>query len=1697
MGRGRAELSRADPGSRPSQRAGFSRPRSPSPLRLPARRHAAAAGEGLTCAPNSSSLSPRGATMASQPQPLCPPPPCAAANGGVGGTSGQLMGSPEAGDALLKPPVRPKPRTLPKPALPAKPCVPPPPSPGTRAPRLEFPSAAKINLLAGPKPYGGSSTALKRLSFSLKGPSVETSNGKGPPLPAARAPPCAPEEGSPALVTHPAGGSLGVLKGAAPFKVKAVVAKPECFPGTTVEEILAKMERPRAEGLGSPDPAWGLCSTFSLDAGSRFGPKGFTAFRRQPSAEGGEGSAVAPGLEALQESGPPEAEESGPPCRTEPVAGERKRDGSPSPNGHHLPDREAQRDPGPASRESGSSPAGASYDGDQSGRRRSPSPPGFSSTRIYPVPAAPADLPLGAAPGSPSSSASLAQVPGAPCLPASAPGAPAMPAELPTPGSPLVHAEPPPGVRAGSPGTPESLAKDSISLAPAPGAPCAPAEPCHSVSHAPGSPETPGEGSPPSCGLPAGLAPGLPDSPPELPHSPPVGQPSAPGPLDALAELPCRPSAGQPPGPGPTESPTEIPHSPPVGQPLAPGPLVAPAELSPTIARSPGAPEASLLSPDTPSLSLNLSGGVSQSPGSPDGPAGALRSPDSPPPAEQGSPLPPGISGTVPTDEGVCPPQQGPRRSSDGVVQLPGKGLRMGELGGSLAALPWGGPPDPGQPLAGESNWSLSQSFEWAFPSRAVEWVPPRSPIREADDSGLSDQGKGDGESPVPSPEGSDGGSGSQGLRPEHPSVALSWQDVEVAGSSAHPAGAPGAPCDQGVTKAGSPVEVGGSRAPEARRDPSETEPKGPGAVDAAATICEEQSRLLPEPEPGRERAAPVLLPVAPWPAGAKVYQEDDLAGSCQEDLRPGEAVSELHRHARWLDELLASPPPSADETKRKDAPEPREPAGPEDLLGWSRKDLCSEFGIRGAHQAGEFGWASEPGTGDTDWPGSYGAGETEQDREFGTGSRDWGGTYNETALLRDSSVGPGNWPDAYSMGDSSRRDEDFSPDWSNQYKVGGAENPDGEFHPRTLGWTSPYSIGECVQRDEKFGTGEPDWPHEPGVGDTAHRDREFSASQPDWPGPFGLRYAAHQGEAFGVEKPDWAQESSGKADGPDREWASDYGVGSPAQPDEAHGADRPDWSQQFGAGDGDRQDASSPDKLAWLGEYTVHRTDPDSALGSSPEEPASLSQEPGAEQPRWSGADWQESKFPFARRDSAGDVRIQAAEYESQFGVIGTERAGGFGSAPLDPPCAIQPLGPAGLGENQADWAGRSGPREAGVGQADWTGELGLPGTAPSVSLRALSPEEHGGGWMDWTDKLHTSTGVEGVNPPREPGVGQSAGASDLGAVPGSGLGSLGSVEARLRQANWSCELLSESSAKTGEAVAGHMDWASEAGIGPQKQPSTTAMAGLEPPGDSDPISAPLSGPSPLLEEMLAKAGAQCRSPREERGLPAAPGPHYPPSPREADVGLRLDGDGAPSPADAVDGGWLSREDRRLSQASLPGEDFGFLEETEVLDSTVYRSRANLGRKRGHRAPALRPPGTWELFEEEAADWRFRDSTEPRAVSRASSDEEVAEEPQNRRARPSPASKGVKVPLFPGLNPSALKAKLRGRNRSVEEGAPPGEAKPARAKEPQVQRSKSCKIPGLGGKPLVLPPKPEKSSGSEAASPHWLQALKLKKKRC
>lgn len=126
----------------------------------------------------------------------------------------------------------------------------------------------------------------------------------------------------------------------------------------------------------------------------------------------------------------------------------------------------------------------------------------------------------------------------------------------------------------------------------------------------------------------------------------------------------------------------------------------------------------------------------------------------------------------------------------------------------------------------------------------------------------------------------------------------------------------------------------------------------------------------------------------------------------------------------------------------------------------------------------------------------------------------------------------------------------------------------------------------------------------------------------------------------------------------------------------------------------------------------------------------------------------------------------------------------------------------------------------------------------------------------------------------------------------------------------------------------------AEDSGVGGSMDQGEQGLTVLSP--SSGPGSPQLSSPSPLLEEMLAKAVTQRKSPREERGLPPGPDAHPPPLPQEEDGGPWPEGDGAPSPSDATDRGWLPIEARRLSQPghcgsqpSPPREDFAFLEVT------------------------------------------------------------------------------------------------------------------------------------------------------------------------
>nr|DBA15494.1 TPA: hypothetical protein GDO54_004696 [Pyxicephalus adspersus] len=150
--------------------------------------------------------------------------------------------------------------------------------------------------------------------------------------------------------------------------------------------------------------------------------------------------------------------------------------------------------------------------------------------------------------------------------------------------------------------------------------------------------------------------------------------------------------------------------------------------------------------------------------------------------------------------------------------------------------------------------------------------------------------------------------------------------------------------------------------------------------------------------------------------------------------------------------------------------------------------------------------------------------------------------------------------------------------------------------------------------------------------------------------------------------------------------------------------------------------------------------------------------------------------------------------------------------------------------------------------------------------------------------------------------------------------------------------------------------------------------------------------------------------------------------------------------------------------------ENFDFLEGTGVLDSSLMKGRASLGRKRCHRTPA----GTPAEEEKDSQYWMFRDSTEPKNAVELQSDEEEKDEtppdetPEN---SPSPVKSPNKKGIFAGIiSPSLLKGRLKTRSKTIED-------EPVK---PQTEESKS-----------PVKEKPE----SPGHSLNWLHALKKKKK--
>ncbi|XP_041258195.1 182 kDa tankyrase-1-binding protein isoform X3 [Onychostruthus taczanowskii] len=1562
--------------------------------------------------------------MASQPQPLPPAVPCASPAGTAGAG---LAGSPDKGSPRPKPPVRPKPRVLPKPAVPAKPPV-PPLTPGPRHPRPELPSAEKMNRLAGPQPYSGAGAGgpLRRPSFTVRSP--ETPNGKGPSSPSV----AGTEEEVPPAPPTPS------RKGPAPFKVTPVpvAARPERFPGTTVEEILAKMDS--REGPGSPDRAW--LSPFCTDPSSRFGSKTFVAFRKRP---GGEAD--------------------GDPQMPPPAAGEL-----------------GMGDDGrPVAETSSSPPAGPSCAGDPCGRRRPPSPPDLST------------LQLGALgpPGSPRPPTCPAPAPGAPFQPAEpsapAPGSPDAPPELLAPDSPTLP-----------PGSPESPTRPPVEVPvtsiQAPGAPSA-TEPQLSVSRSPGSPHTPGEGSP-------GTA-----SPPGTP------------------------------------------------------------ELPPRVTCPPGSPEAAAeyLGPPSPPLAK-----ASRPPGSPEGPDDSTvslqshKGPDFKPP---------------PRDVGL-------RRSSEGVLRPPPTGQGLGELGGSLSALPRAGDLLSEPSLGSESGWSLSQSFEWTFPSRGARLpaFPPRSPIRETPDSGLSEEGESDGEAVSPSPP--------KDSRSEGPGS----QQAE------------GAPCPGGPV---AQQEAEGSA--EEEEEEREAEQDAPPVSHSPLRVTEPRQHPA-EPESPTLPSLTTTAPLDPAPPDPAASTDSAWAGDGPKSLQgpggPGQAEKpsqdpDSHADPGWLTELLESPGVHG---------------SPENLLGWSRKDLCSEFGIGRPRQDSTFDWSHPGASRERDWPV-----ETKQDQEFGTKSswdsnhsdkdstarESWSGDYR-AAELRDTKLGCSDWSQSLGTGKSCPQDPDFSastaewgqgygsteelgsgqaswgsglgtghvqrldkeprsgqptwagryssrdtemkdreltPDWASKYSSQDAGNkdenltlgwagrsstrdsPDKELSPSRPAWDRRYNPRDMESQDREFSPSRPAWTRE--YRDTESQDREFSPSRPAWTGE--IRDMESQDREFSPSRPAWDDRSSTRdMESKDQEfspsrpaWDDRSSTREMESQDQEFNPSRPAWNDRSSTRDMESQDQEfSPSRLAEASECS---RDLETQDEFSPSRAA------WGDRSSTRDMETQDSEFTSSRaaRDgghNTGDMETRSGEFSPSRSVWDDR------SSTRDVEAQDRELSPSGAAQDgqhsfvtpmeekqELVPARLSWPGEGSIGQIGLVrvGEEDMPSShrpePPAQEPtwgRAHQQERHSSGSRDWAEELGAAEcqnqfGVIGTERLPDSCSVRASDGSMSGVQPQLQAGLHRDLSLDMSNARWSQDLDSWS-VEPQDAEARRQEWASafsarcaarsrDLGAGEQSVGGDTGAEHGSAPG-------PSMGDIPADCPAVEPPRSESPSPSEEERHPSEPAaapqsPRVPPLLPETASGIPMDTGSEEQPSDHPDGERSSSwGEQRLSlttpqpEGSMEqGQEFPFLEQdTELLDSSVFRCKASLGRKRQHRAPSLRPTTT------EGDSWIFRDSTEPRPAPAASSDEEAAEEPRSRRVRGSSSGRGVKVPLFPSLSASAIKAKLRGRNRSAEEGTSSGDSKGTPPKDPHVQRSKSCKIPGVSGKPPALPPKPEKSSGSEASPPHWLQALKLKRKK-
>ncbi|XP_051508977.1 calponin homology domain-containing protein DDB_G0272472-like isoform X2 [Myxocyprinus asiaticus] len=164
----------------------------------------------------------------------------------------------------------------------------------------------------------------------------------------------------------------------------------------------------------------------------------------------------------------------------------------------------------------------------------------------------------------------------------------------------------------------------------------------------------------------------------------------------------------------------------------------------------------------------------------------------------------------------------------------------------------------------------------------------------------------------------------------------------------------------------------------------------------------------------------------------------------------------------------------------------------------------------------------------------------------------------------------------------------------------------------------------------------------------------------------------------------------------------------------------------------------------------------------------------------------------------------------------------------------------------------------------------------------------------------------------------------------------------------------------------------------------------------------------------------------------------------------------------------------------------------TTLLDSSALRSRVQLNKKTRRALPsrAARHSALLSQVPEGSGvgtdKWRCRDSTVEKADSFKQEEESDSEEQAKgtENSTSSIYSQPQRVALFPGMDPSVLKAQLKKRGESDNQTDNPSPS----------QSSRAPKSPFLPRAARVLPPAGGKENREES-SPQWLQELKTKKR--